>query len=285
MRYSSLLPFTLVIFCTTLSIAQNSSYSLNKKKHPSHTDSFGSLSFGHNLTTNARTLKKGQTSLGSLFLAHGLTNNWSIGTSPFVMQNFEMFNLMTRYGLNISKTDRLGFDLAYFKTYGGEIENVPLCYTNTVTQKSDCSRSYRRLRGFFMEAVNLKVTYSKKIRPFYRFNTTASYFYYLDERMPFSFRMDPANDDPFTINLTTLHEFKLLSETFLNYEVGVWGFNYHYTYFHTGLSLNFQHENWLFGFGASTTFSPSFPSENAKAFAGYNSQASFHPELELQLFF
>jgi len=103
--------------------------------------------------------------------------------------------------------------------------------------------------------------------------------------MPFSFRMDPANSDSYTINLTSLHEFRLHETLFINYEIGFWGFNYQYPYIHTGLSLNVQKDFWLIGIGASTTFSPSFPERRARYFVGYDSRMSIHPEIELQVFF
>ncbi len=250
-------------------------------------DEFGSYSVGHNLSTNGRTLKKKQASIGTLFFAYGLTDNWTIGTSPFVYQTFGMLNLMSRVGFRLSKNHRLSFDYAYFKTIRGrEVTYEDECYFDETNQVETCYGPQTYLYGFWMEAVNFKATYSYQAAKYYRFNTTASYFYYFDDREPFSFRMDPANGDPYTINLTTLHELRLYDQLFFNFEIGVWGFNYQYPYLHTGATLNFQLENWLIGLGGSTTYSPGFPVSSTKWFrGGYDSRYSVHPEFEIQYFF
>lgn len=235
-------------------------------------DEFGSKSIGHNLSSNNNTLYDREWSIGTLYAGYGVTDDLTIGTSLFVLTEYEMFNLMTRYAWDVSFTERLGIDLAYFKTFGGEV------YYDEFEQ-----RTY--YTDFIMEAVNAKFTYSNQFNNFYRFNTTLSYFYYFDERLPFSFRMDPANNDPFTINLTSLHEFKLNQNLFINLEAGLWGLNYKYLYYHTGASINLQNEILLLGAGVSTTFSPTFPSEEAREFVRYDSRYSIHPEIQMQVFF
>ncbi len=249
-------------------------------------DSFGSYSIGHNLSTNSRTLNEGQWSLGSLYFGYGISDNFTVGTSLFVINSFKMANVMARYGFDISSNERLSFDFAYFKTFGGRVKTYPeSCYFFEKSKETRCYQFSPQAVGFVMEAINMKATYTKKILDWYRANSTLSYFYYIEELMPFSFRMDPANPDPYTINLTSLHEFRLHETLFINYEFGFWGFNYQYPYIHTGLSINVQKDFWLLGIGASTTFSPSFPEKRARYFVGYDSRMSIHPEIELQVFF
>lgn len=253
-------------------------------------DDFGSLSIGHNLSTNNRTLNEGQWTLGTLYNAYGITDNWNVGTSTFVVLQFAMLNLMTRYTIPIDDKQKIGFDFAYFKTFGGsEVKNIYCTtYTENPDGSIDCLESQdfgTTYDGFLMEAVSGKITYSNQLRSNYRFNTTLSYFYYFDDRMPFSFRMDPANSDPFTINLTSLNEIKLSERFYLNLEGGFWGLNYEYLYYHAGVSLGIQNKEGLIAIGASTTFSPTFPVEQAKQFVGYDSRRSIHPEIQIQLFF
>lgn len=253
------------------------------------TDAFGSLSLGHNLSTNNRTLRKGQWSLGTLYAGYGLTDNWTVGTSTFVTLQFEMFNLMSRYKIPLSSTQTLGFDVAYFKTFGGKAYQYKYCSEfQQVEESFVCtweSTSPVGYDGFLMEAISSKLTYSQQMSSRYRFNTTLSYFYYFDDRMPFSFRMDPANSDPFTVNLTSLNEIKLSEKLYLNLEGGFWGLNYEYLYYHTGISLGIQNKQGLVAIGVSTTFSPTFPKEQAKQFVSYDSRQSIHPEIQMQLFF
>jgi hypothetical protein len=250
-------------------------------------DEFGSYSLGHNLSTNSRTLKRGQTSVGSMYIAHGLTNEFSIGVSPFVFSTFEMFNLMLRHGFQLAPDRRLSVDFAYFKTFGNNIQTLPSsdCLYNPQTGDLTCGDRVQ-VNGFQMEAAKIKLTFSQQVTGFYRFNTTASYFHYWDERSPFSFRMDPANSDDYALNLTTLNEFRLTENFFVNYELGLWGVNYTYPYLHTGLSLGLQSFSFLLSLGASTTYSFSFPEEALLNFpAGYTSRSSLHPEFEIQYFF
>jgi hypothetical protein len=287
-----------LLLFNSLSWAQSSEISIDDEFRQIETgsDTFGSFSLGHNLTSNGRTLKSGQTSLGSLYVAHGITDNITVGTSPFVVSNFEMFNLMLRAGFDLSARDRISFDASYFKTFGGEeIPQEPTCYlfiepgsTEEDWSEDDieCFPSDPFFTGFIMEAMSLKTTYSRQMLRSYRMSTTLSYFFYWDERNPFSFRMDPANGDEFALNLSTLHEFRITDLFYINYELGLWGLNYQYPYTHTGLTLNLQAQEWLFGFGASVTRSFSFPDQYERNFlAGYTSRMSIHPEFEFQFFF
>ncbi len=250
---------------------------------PAAVNGFGSRSLGHNLSTNNNTLGQRETSIGTLFVAHGITDQLSIGSSVFVLAEYEMFNAMARYAFPISDKEKIGFDVAYFKTFGGNARTSETCFDTG--SGIECSLSATYYDGFIMEAINGKFTYTNLITNYYRFNTTLSYFYYFDDRMPFSFRMDPANNDPFTLNLTSLHEFKVNKHFFVNLEGGLWGLNYNYPYYHTGITLNLQARNVLVGAGVSTTFSPAFPRERARSFAGYDSRYSIHPEVQLQFFF
>jgi hypothetical protein len=247
-------------------------------------DDFGSLSIGHNLTSNSRTLERDQWSLGTLYLGYGVTDELSVGVSPFLLLNYQMANFLLRHGLQISDRTRLGFDFSYFKTFGGRFEDVTYCPPGSDFDGNGCFIQKRHRSGFSMEATAVKVTLSHLVTESYRMNFTLSHFYYFNEEMPFSFRMDPANSDPYAVNLTSLHELRVSQHFFINLEAGFWGLNYQYPYYHAGLTLNLQSEYILFSVGASTTFSPSFPAERARRFAGYDSRSSLHPELQIQIF-
>jgi hypothetical protein len=287
---NKLLVFLVTITLATSAYGQSVETEFSDIEDSSQTDDFGSLSIGHNLSTNNRTLNEGQWTLGTLYNAYGITDNWSIGTSTFVILQFQMLNLMTRYTIPIDDKRKIGFDVAYFKTYGGsEVKNV-FCdsFITNPDGSVECTNTIdlgTEYDGFLMEAISGKITYSNQLLSNYRFNTTLSYFYYFDDRMPFSFRMDPANNDPFTINLTSLNEIKLSDRFYLNLEGGFWGLNYEYLYYHAGVSLGIQNKDGLMAIGASTTFSPSFPVAQARQFVGYDSRGSVHPEVQLQLFF
>ena len=232
---------------------------------------FNSRSVGHLVTPNNNTLKEGTVGAGTLYAAYGITDEWMIGTSPFAYWGFDMYNLQTRWARKISATEKFGMEVGYFKTYKDE--------------PADYQEFGEGQYNFQMEAWNVKWTYTKLMTDFYRLNVATSYYYYIDDTRPFSLRMDPQNGDRYALNLTTLHELKLNENVYFNFEFGFWGMNYVYPYLHMGGTLNLQNDNMLFGIGMSSTFSPSFPQEKARWFAGYDSTASIHPELQIQAFF
>ena len=250
---------------------------------------FGSRSIGHNLSNSGVTLKKGQTSVGTFYAGVGLSDTWTIGISPFVWNTYRMQHYGTRFAHDLNTQQRLLFAVDYFKTFGEESTSDRLwrrfCSENVYTR--DCARGRYPwgFTSFKMEALSFKITDSMQINPNYRMNLTASYYFYFDDEKPFSLRMDPQNSDPFAINFTSLHEFKISKNFFWNLEGGFWGLNYQYPYVHVGSTLNLQLKNMLLGGGVSSTFSPSFPAAKARRFAGYDSRASYHPEIQLQAFF
>ena len=97
--------------------------------------------------------------------------------------------------------------------------------------------------------------------------------------------MDPQDSDPFAVSITSLHEFRVANNFFISAELGSWGLNYHYPYYHAGLSFNMQRKHIYLGIGASSTFNFHIPDNKLKKYVGYDSQWSIHPELQAQLFF
>jgi hypothetical protein len=232
---------------------------------------FGSKSMGHLLTSNNNMLEEGHVGVGTLYAAYGITPNWMLGTSPFAFWGFDMYNFQSRWAWNVSGKEKFGMQFEYYKTYKDEPQ--------------DYQEFGPGQYNFQMEAWDLKVTYSRVIAPYYKLNWTTSYFYYIDDTRPFSLRMDPVNGDRYSLNSTTLHEIKFSRNVFFNFEAGFFGMNYTYPYLHGGASLGLQNEEFLFSLGVTSTFSPSFPAEKARWFAGYDSRASFHPEIQVQAFF
>lgn len=265
---------------------------LTPKEKPalkSTTAAFGSRSIGHLVTPNNNTLSQGEVALGTLYLGVGVTDNWTIGTSPFVWANFSMMNILSRWAWDISSHDRMGVELGYFKSFGENQKpggGQQFCQEHP--EFKQCEGQGRPEGGytnFKMEAWDVKLTYTRRMLEWYRASLALTYYHYIDDERPFSLRMDPQNDDMYALNLTSLHEVRLNENWFLNLEGGVWGMNYSFPYLHTGSSIGFQQKSFLVALGASTTFSPWFPKERARQFAGYDSRASYHPELQIELFF
>lgn len=279
-----------LIVCTSpralaLQDASSSAAELDRPRTPS-SGGFKSRSVGHLVTSNTQTLKQNEISLGTLYAGIGLTDEWMIVVSPFVIGQYEMANAQIRWGREIGKQKRVGLDLAYFKTFGAKAE-VDQKWEEYCALFDDCGESKHPIgfASFKMEAAVLKLSVSEMLGNWYRASVTGGYYYYFDDERPFSLRMDPQNNDPYAISLTTLNEFRMSETNYLNIEAGFWGLNYTYPYYHLGLSYSYQGDSYLLGLGLSHTFSPQFPREKSRAFAGYESGSSTHPEVQIQAFF
>lgn len=251
---------------------------LQTEKQITPVSKFGSRSVGHLVTPNNNLMKKGEFGLGTLYFAYAVSDNFNLGVSPFAYSAFNMHNIMGRAAKNVSARERVGFDFAYFKTFDDRD-------TRIYGSRRDVPREYQYYNQFKMEAWNTKFTYNNQIRDWYRLNVATSFYYYIDDERPFSLRMDPANSDSYALNLTSLHELRLSEGIYWNLEAGLWGMNYAYPYFHVGTSFGLQSESILIALGVSSTFSPSFPQENVRYYAGYDSRYSIHPEFQIQGFF
>ncbi|MBY0385080.1 hypothetical protein K2X05_07965 [bacterium] len=255
---------------------------------PLKNDVFASRSVGHLLSSNNHVLQKNEWGLGTMYAGYGLTEQWTIATSPFVLFDFTMLNFQTRYAWSLNQKSRLGFDFAYYKSLNDKKSEYYDFCARIGDPIEQCITNVERTIGykkFRMEAWSVKTTYSQFITDFYRASSTLTYFYYLDSTRPFSFRMDPANKDKFAISLTTLHEFKVSQNGYLNLEAGFWGLNYQHPYYHAGLTYNYQLTRWTLSAGFSSTFNFDFPKEKVRKFVYYDSRYSIHPELQIQTFF
>tara|TARA_Y100001935_G_scaffold255609_1_gene269940 strand:- start:5510 stop:6280 length:771 start_codon:yes stop_codon:yes gene_type:complete len=225
-----------------------------------HKEIFKSKSIGHILTPNTNVLQKGELSAGSLYLGYGATDSLTVATSPFLYLSYGMHNLFLRLSQFIDDSKRLAFELGYYKSFG---------------------HSYQ------MEASSAKATFSIE-SPLYRFNLSTSVYSYFDDTRPFSLRMEPYNSDTYSLNLSTLHEFALRKNLFLNFEIGSLGLNYHYPYLHLGTSVAYQFEKLFVGLGASVTTAPQIPPERSQFYGSVDQtwkNSQVHPEIQLQYFF
>jgi hypothetical protein len=258
---------------------------------------FGSKSVGHNVSMTGNLLKKNELTAGTYFIGYGITEKWTIATSPFVFATYQMNNIASRWAYDLNYDNRLIFGAEYFKTFGHESESDKLereyCEQSRAFGVPDgfdgsCKRGdYQNgFTSFQMEAWAAKIGLSRQMTSRYRLNVTGSYYKYIDDTKPFSLRMDPMNKDDYALALTTLHEFRLNQQTFLNVEAGQWGLNYKYRYWHLGSSISYHSNNkrLLASLGLSTTFNSDIPENQEKIFCGYTSRASVHPEIQFQYF-
>lgn len=218
-------------------------------------------SYGHNFIATTYTLKKNQKSVGIYALSYGITDNLTVSTSPWFDYFYNMPNLFFKYGVDISGQDRISIETGYFKTF-------------------HYARDHYR-----QESAALRVlashTYNDNFTLHYGFNG----HYFIDDTVPFSFRLDTGYDTKFNLGVGVLFE-SHLTEHFGNMmEFGAQGLNYLNAYFHWGSSLFWKWSNayLLLGFSQDNTYEK----------VGYYSDGStiialrhtFHPEIQLQFFF
>ena len=76
------------------------------------------LLLGHNFTPTSYTLPGRKLTFGNYALAYGITDSWTIGTSPWLILSYNMPMLETKFGFCLdSFIQRLSIDANYFKTF------------------------------------------------------------------------------------------------------------------------------------------------------------------------
>lgn len=225
-----------------------------------------SILFGHNLSPTTYTLKKGVYSVGNFVAGLGVTDNLTLGVSPWMYTSYNMYSFIGRYGVRLDDDHRLGIQAAYFKT-----DHINADY-------------------YQMEATSVWATLSQRLAPYYVIDFVCNYMYFFDETIPFSLRRDPHNNQPWQVSLTTLQEIRLPAGFGLSAELGVLGLNYALPQAFFGASMNWRNE-WLLvqlGYSQNTTVTGAnrlYTSDQAASMRDSNDDRDMHPEIHLQAFF
>lgn len=196
--------------------------------------------FGHNLSHTDYFPKK-SCSVGVQVIACG-RENWAIGTSPFLISIYNMNNLyfIRRLGREINGNKKT-LQVAFFDTFSEEDR------ISTVNPNARLNSSYQQTSAMAY------YIYSQNIRDNYRlhWNTTVSYFF--DDKYPFSLRRPTIRRRKYQLNFTTLHEVKMTEYMGIQGEVGLIHLEDLYPRLHTGASLFFKSQRWLFQIGFTLT--------------------------------
>lgn len=215
---------------------------------------------GHNLTPTSYTIPEGHFTPGTFAVAYGITGDWSIGTSPWIIAAYNMPMIESKFGF---RTDTFfqhaSLDLNYFRTfeYG--------------------------FNFYKQESTFVRLTGSHRFSETYTLHISAGHQYFFDDTKPYSLRLIPGNGSRTNLSLSTLNEFHLFAKGLGVFaEVGLMGLNYSVPWLHTGLSA-FYYRNWgLFQLGVSRTVSlgrvPYYVN------AGPVTVAYWHPEIQIQFF-
>jgi hypothetical protein len=216
-----------------------------------------SVLLGHNLTPTTYGLSKGGVTAGTYALAYGLSDQWTIATSPWLIVNYNMATVITRITTAPGEQlPRAALEVSYFKT-------IPMLW-NRYTQ----------------ESLFIRATGSFSLGPSHVMHLSAGYQYFFDYARPFSLRLVPPWDTetPQTLSASTLQEIHLSDHLGVFLEAGLLGVNYLHPYLHLGASFFWKWDWGLLQAGLSR----SSLMTSAVDYGYYN--RVWHPELQFQTY-
>lgn len=223
------------------------------------------ISFGHNLAASNETLSRGHWTAGTYFLGTGITDNLTVGLSPWIYFSYNMDNVLIRCKHPFLNNVSMSHQFGYFKS------------------NPDLGSRY------IQESTSYWLTWGLADDN-YKFLMTMNYMYFRNEVQPFSLRREPFNNQAHQLTLSSLNQFSFSENTILQFELGLLGMNYKYPYLHVGASwLHHFKPNWSLQVGASVSerFSgleqiPDSPVISSPENYNY---ISLHPEIQIQYWF
>lgn len=189
---------------------------------------------GHNLSQTAYVLDHHSCSVGLQFVACGISETLTIGTSPWLLSEYEMNNLHLKKRIDVNKT----LQLSYFKTYN---------------ERTNDYLGYRVPENYKMEAWWLAGIYSFPFNEHYTLHANLNLQYYDDQTMPFSLKRPSTENSPWQVTVSTLHETNLAGPIFLMGEIGFLMPMHSQPYLHAGASLQYRRNNFESHLGFSMT--------------------------------
>ncbi len=236
------------------------------------------MPIGHDLDMTGSTLKSGHCTVGIQFAGCGLSDQFTLGTSPWLLTDYNSYNLFGRYSLNETSIHRQAFQMAYIKSYF-----LPEDPRNHI---------------YKMELIWIHFIHSAFVAPHYTAHFNVSGMYFWNETAPFSLRRPSFYKDPYQLNFGVLNEINLTGGLYLNAEVAILDAVKKYFHLHLGMSLEYRTEHWLTHFGLSqsqtfNSFQSAYKRDNQEVFSGYGlideelvkSDYSIHPEITIQYYF
>lgn len=253
----------LVFVCFFMAFNSKASEVKTRLKKPIKTSSKKSVFLGHLLSSTTHMPQANTITAGSHLLAYSPSDNFMFGTATFFDLFYNAPNLYLKVGDNIDRDQKWSVQMDYLKT-------IP-----------------SRMSHYDMENFILWGAYSNDVKPFYTVHLNVNYMYYFAEYFPHSLRMEPYNDDPYSLSISALNEIKLHENVGLAFETAIHGLNYYAHYYHFAGSIRAQNNHLVINFGASvTTLSREVPEERVKKYSyGQLHSMAIHPEVSIQAFF
>ncbi len=205
---------------------------------------------GHNLTPTSYTLRKGEVALGYYVVGVGITDQWTLATSPWMDVVYNMPMVDSKYSWNGGSVfQQMAVEGMYF-------HSLPF-FWNWIDQKS----------------IFLRLTGSHRFVSYYTAHLSVGAQYFFVRNRTYSLHLEKTDS---TLSLSSLHEFHVWGPFGFFFELGMLGLNYGNPRIHMGLSL-FARWSWgLIQVGESSS-QQSARNEYGKRYSTY------HPEVQLQV--
>ncbi len=227
---------------------------------------------GHSLTQTSYTLPKGKWMMGSFALGYGITDDVTLGTSPWLVTLYNMPNVILRTKKSLSTSAAVGLQLGYMKT-------------------QNYLRSLYEMETFYGNLIFSQV-FHRNLRSHFQVNA----MYFRNDEVPFSIRVQNSTT-PLQLSLSNVNEItaykKKNTEFGFGLELGVLALNEELPYFHGGVSIYRKVKNLFLQVGLSLSASDNISVSDL----GYVGQSSLpegsedfreivtHPEIQVQYYF
>lgn len=242
---------------------------------------------GHNVSATTYMLEKWQCTVGAQVAGCGLTENWTIGTVPWLYFNYNMASIVNRYRLiTYPEGGNWTIQVAYFKTYPQARSEKYITYPY-------------EMEAYWLQFIRM-VPMAKHFRLYFNVATN----YYANDKRPFSLRRPIEGRNQGQLNLTVLSEVALVQRWYMMAEIGGLDVAQRIPHFHAGASFGrsgYSYE-WHLGFSFTSTplslFNPrsrrDYQQELRDTETGFNRHLdrektkrdyAIHPEFALQFFF
>lgn len=266
-----------VLFCVLISsqsfAVDIGSYFVRSQKPKSISSVYTKTNFfvGHSLTQTSYTLPEGKWMLGTFALGYGLTDDVTLGTSPWLLTLYNMPNVVLRMKKALSTSTAIGAHTGYMKT-------------------QEYLQNFYKMEAFYGNLIFSHV-FSKNLRTHIQLNA----MYFKDDEKPFSIRVENPTT-PVQISLSAVNEIIAYKKASIEYglglEVGVLGMNEELPYYHGGLSVYRKVKDLFIQVGLSVSATTNVSTSDFQ----YVSQGNLpsgdefreimtHPEIQIQYYF
>jgi hypothetical protein len=226
---------------------------------------------GHSLSQTSYTLPKGRWMAGTFALGYGVTNNLTVGTSPWLLTLYNMPNILIRSKIELSTSSAVGVHVGYMKT-----------------------AEYFR-NEYEMELLYGNLIYSFVVNKSVRTHFQGNLMNFFNETRPFSIRVSRpklATQISFS-NITELVAYRNKNhEIGFGAEIGYLGVNESRPYLHGGLSIYRKTKDLFIQAGLSLSASNnvgvsdfSYLSRGNLPPGGEFREILTHPEIQVQYYF